>query len=130
MTRTERHDELKQIRTARGGGNRVFVIYNAGKSDDDGILAHASFVGGMIDQILRREFPDGTTDRRRVEVGDFVRTADGAAGELATIDDAYCNGYVRLCDDKPGAGMRLVKIASLEIVDCGPSATRSNWTRL
>ena len=119
MTRDDRRAELEQIRNAPGGGHRIFVIYNAGRQMDDGILIPASFVESMIDKILQREFADGTTDRRRVEVGDFVRTAEGATGEVATIDDAYCNGYVRLCDDKPGAGMQLVKIASLEIAN-GP----------
>ena len=118
MTLDERREELERIRNAPGGGHRIFVIYSAGPQLDDGILTPASFVEAMIDKILQREFPDGC-DRRRVEVGDFV-IADGVAGEVVSIDDAYCNGYVRLCDDKPGAGMRLVKIASLEIVDGPP----------
>ena len=114
MTLDERREELERIHNALGGGSRIAAIYNSGQPSRKGILSHGSFVQAMIDHILKREFADGTTERRRIEKADFVRTADGVAGKVVTIDDAYCDAYVRLYDDKPGACMRLVKIASLE----------------
>ena len=122
MKKDERREKLERIRSARGGGQRVAEIYNSGQRDDDGILTPASFVQAMVECILKREYTNGMTDRRRVEVGDFVRTADGVLSTVVTIDDAYCNGYVRLHDDMPGVGLKLVTIASLERTDGPPQA--------
>jgi hypothetical protein len=122
VTLDERREELERIRNAPSGGTRIAAIYNSGKRDDAGILTRPSFVQAMIDHILAREFAAGTTDRRTLEVGDFVRTADGVMGRVVIVDEAYCDAYVRLFDDAPGVGLRLFKIASLEKT-CGPPST-------
>ena len=122
MTIDERREQLAQIRSLHGGSQRIAAIYNSGQKDDDELLTPASFVQAMIDCIVRREFPNGSSDRRRIEVGDLVRTADGVAAAVATIDEAYCTAYVRLHDDLPGVGLQLVKVGSLERSDAAPES--------
>ena len=112
MTLDERREELELIRRGPGGEDRVIAIYTSRQRDAGSLTPEA-----MIDELLIREFPDGTMDRRRVEVGDFVRTADDIVAKVVAIDDAYCDAYVRLYDTVAGARMRLVKIASLEKPD-------------
>lgn len=59
MTRDERRRELEQIRSEVGGSRRIAEIFGGDPRPGDWEITPASFVQAMIDQILRREFPDG-----------------------------------------------------------------------